>query len=556
MGFFDTVIEDVEDLTKDISATIGMTEEGHETESAEPTEEQEPPKAYKPTLLDKDDIPPEWSRGVLYSGEEASETAFELVDGENIERLVRFFRGSEIKCDGRKQNDKDQDSKDASLGVHFSFNLPVSEGFTAGAKTDYNNTKHTAKCIENNSRSSLIVIMHGEMRFKTSQIKPTDEFLKDIKDALKTAKTDKFATYDALQRLQHLIELMVCYTGGRATSTAEETLETDEQTKANSKEGGANLVVSGIGPSADTSKRNQIEVIRKAELDKSKLIAYGGDGTVLMTEGVKKWAKTIPKNLKVVHRENFKPMYDLLDKKTRQDVEDIYEFKEHKDHIRYNAKLRMKHADYGRYIYIDENRILRDNRSYRGKVLYAYDKPGSHGNPPPVMFKQIPTAGERRSKYAQFGHRVTIELLYKDKPEPIQMSQLPFDHIRLLKKVTKSLVGKKAQHKYVDASVYQSTEGENTSKKEWVISTAKGCHEKDDLVKMEGEVSLKSYIIDRPNVGFYLCLAKHGTKPEKIVSVKEKADGRFVVGKLCPTPMDKELQVIWKFDDKLEANYS
>ncbi|KAG0170971.1 hypothetical protein DFQ28_010102 [Apophysomyces sp. BC1034] len=550
MGLFDTVIEDLGDITKDISATIGTTGEGHETESAEPTEEHEPPKAFKPTVVDINDIPPEWNRGVLYSGEEASEAAFELVKEEDIKELARIYRGSEILCDGRKQNNKDQNSKDASLGVHFNFNLPITEGFTAGAKADYSDTKHTAKCVENSSRSTLIAIAHGQMSFKNHQIKPTDEFLKDIKNALKTANTDKFETYDALQRVFQNY-------GGRATSTAEETSETDEQIKANNKEGGANLGLFGIGPNAYASNGKQIEVIRKAEIDKSKLIAYGGDGTVLVTEGIQKWAKTIRKNLKVVLRDKLKPMYDLLDEKTRQDVQDIYEFKEHKDHIRYNTKLSMKHADYGRYVYIDDKRFVRDNanpakdvRKYRGKILYVYDEPESHGDPPPVMLKQIHNAGERRSAYAQFGHRVAVELLYGDKLEPIQMSQLPFDRVKLLHKIIpKALAKGKAQHKYVVASVYQSPEEKYTSKSYWWISTPEGYHEKEDFVKMEGEITFRSYIIDPKNAGIYLCLAEHGTKPDKMVSVNDNADGRYVAGKLCSTPMDKESQVAWKFVD-------
>ncbi|KAG0181430.1 hypothetical protein DFQ28_010692 [Apophysomyces sp. BC1034] len=286
MDSFSTKIEDLEDITNETSTNAGTTED-QETESSEPTVVPRPPS------VNLDDVPRGWNKGVLCCGEEASEAAFELVKEEDIKNLVRFYRGSEILSCRRKQNNKDQDSKDAPLGVHFSFNLPISKGFAAGAK-----------CIENSSRSTLIAIAHGEMSFKNHQIKPTDEFLKDIKDALKTANTDKFETYDALQKVFQNY-------GGRVTSTAEEILEIDGQIKDNSKE--------------DASTSKQIEAIRKVELDKSKLIAYGGDGTVLMAEGIQKWAKTIRENPKVVLRDKFKPMYDLLDEKTRQDVIDIYD---------------------------------------------------------------------------------------------------------------------------------------------------------------------------------------------------------------------------------------
>ncbi|KAG0179585.1 hypothetical protein DFQ29_001904 [Apophysomyces sp. BC1021] len=536
-GIFNTVIEDLGDITKDISATLGTTDEGHETESAEPTEEQEPPKTTKQAVVDINDIPSEWNRGVLHDGEEAPEAAFELVNEEDVKKLVKIYGGSDLLCDARSQNNSDHDSNDQALGVHFNFNLPVAAGFTAGAKAGYSTTRHKSISVENSSRSSLIAISYGE-RF--GYYYPT------------LIKFGKFYT-EAYQ-----VTVSNRMHRGRATSTAEETSETDEQTKGNTKEGGINFGFSGIGAGADTSKSNQIEVIRKAELDKTKLRAYGGDSTVLMTHGIEKWAKTIKANQKVVARTNMRPIYNLLDDTTRQRVIDVYDFKEHNGHIRYGTEFTMKHADYGRYVYIDGERRIRDNakdrdvRAYRGKVLYAYHEPADYGNPPLVKFKQILRTSEPRSDYAKFGHHVALELQSKDGPEPIQVTQLPLDHIGRLNKLFSKALSKdpekeQIKHPYFVASVYRSSENENASKKRWEILTSEGHHGDEGFVTTDTEVTLKSNLISPKNAGIYLGLAKSGIKSDKVLSRSKEVAGRYVAGKYCPYPINEKSQVAWEF---------
>ncbi|KAG0169985.1 hypothetical protein DFQ28_002713 [Apophysomyces sp. BC1034] len=576
-GIFNTVIEDLGDITKDISATLGTTDEGHETESAEPTEEQEPPKTTKQAVVDINDIPSEWNRGVLHDGEEAPEAAFELVNEEDVKKLVKIYGGSDLLCDARSQNNSDHDSNDQALGVHFNFNLPVAAGFTAGAKAGYSTTRHKSISVENSSRSSLIAISYGEVSLiqllacligspkinfpnEKEQIKPTAVFLEAVHVALQTAGTNKFKAFDELQlvfqRFGYYYPTLIKF--GKATSTAEETSETDEQTKGNTKEGGINFGFSGIGAGADTSKSNQIEVIRKAELDKTKLRAYGGDSTVLMTHGIEKWAKTIKANQKVVARTNMRPIYNLLDDTTRQRVIDVYDFKEHNGHIRYGTEFTMKHADYGRYVYIDGERRIRDNakdrdvRAYRGKVLYAYHEPADYGNPPLVKFKQILRTSEPRSDYAKFGHHVALELQSKDGPEPIQVTQLPLDHIGRLNKLFSKALSKdpekeQIKHPYFVASVYRSSENENASKKRWEILTSEGHHGDEGFVTTDTEVTLKSNLISPKNAGIYLGLAKSGIKSDKVLSRSKEVAGRYVAGKYCPYPINEKSQVAWEF---------
>ncbi|KAG0171375.1 hypothetical protein DFQ28_009084 [Apophysomyces sp. BC1034] len=343
MGLFNIVIEDLGDITKDISTTLFTTED-QETESAELTEEEELPKETKPPSRNIDDIPPEWNRGVLHDREEAREAAFELVNKEDIKKLVRLYGGSDLLCDGRSHIDKDQDSKDESLGVHFNFNFPVAAGFTGGARACCRNKKNTSKSIENSPRSALIAISFGEMSFKNGQIRPTDSFRKAVHGALDIPNANKVKIYNALQKVFEDY-------GGRVSSTREEITEN----------GGANFGFPGTRRSVDTSKSNPVEATRRAELEKPRMIAHGGDAAVLMTEGFAKWIKTIKANQKVIVRTQLNPMYNLLDEKTKQKVIDIYDSIKHGDHTRYNSAPYTKHVDHGRDAYINTEHRTHDN---------------------------------------------------------------------------------------------------------------------------------------------------------------------------------------------------
>ncbi|KAF7725880.1 hypothetical protein EC973_009212 [Apophysomyces ossiformis] len=578
MDKFNTFIEEIAEGTEDILINDAL--EGLETQpqsepqtqpqeaktepkeaSAEPSTEPSTPQPGRKgpsPLVNFDKLPCEWNKGVLFSGQESDESPFELANKEDYSKLIKIYGGSDLHCDGKSDSNKDDDSTANAFGVHFDFNLPVISGFTAGAKAGYSNSKSTATSKEHKTRKTTITISYAEINFKPNDIKPTEDFMEAIRKALQTPGYDK-QKHEKLQEVFNRYGFFYPTTikfGGKAISDAEDSSESNQEKKGNEKQGGVKFGFSSIGVNADANKKNDIEIIRKVEQNLHDLKTVGGDGTKVLF-GVKAWIGTIESNQKVVSRSNMKPMYDLFDPEIKEQIVRIYEAVEHHGHIPYDAPLNMRHVEYGRFVYVDAERRIRDNeddkanRSYRGKVLFAYEQPENYGNPPAVKIKPVPRSGEPRAYYARYGHTVTLEFEGKDGSECVQVTTSPLKGKGLVSGLvskirTKDPEKEHAKHPYVVASVYQSVETENALKKRWELLTAEG-KDKDSYISANAGVIFKSTLINPTRgAGIYLGLAKYNMKSDKVISNKKEANGRYVAGKYCQSPYDESSQVTWE----------
>ncbi|KAG0174797.1 hypothetical protein DFQ30_002719 [Apophysomyces sp. BC1015] len=182
---------------------------------------------------------------------------------------------------------------------------------------------------------------------------------------------------------------------GKVLSNVDDMLEAKEQDNEKFAEAGADLKLADsnwYGLNKDVEYNVLIEQFS------------GGDGTKLLSEGLSKWITTIKSNQKVVFRTNLRPTYSLLDSERKKRVISIYECEEHRDHIPYGTILNMRHINYGRYLYVDNDRHIRDEShgtTYRGKVLFAFKEFESRRNPLKVKFRHSPRHGQPHESYVK-----------------------------------------------------------------------------------------------------------------------------------------------------------
>ncbi|KAG0174796.1 hypothetical protein DFQ28_004467 [Apophysomyces sp. BC1034] len=500
-------------------------------------------------------IPSEWNRGILHTGEEADEPAFELIDEDDFLKSVTVYGGSDFVTDGQSVHTKDEDNKDSPFGAHFNFNLPVAPGFVAAAKAGYDSTNHAARSSENTGHSVLLCIAYGEINLKSGSIKPTTSFAEAIDAALEIPDSDRQAQFDELQKVfkrygyYHPTTIKF---GGKVLSNADDKAESDEQNNGHALEAGADLKFADLGISTDISRKKQRDIIKKAENNLKNLRVVGGDGTKLLS-GLSEWVATIKGNQKVVARTNMRPIYTLLGPEKEKRIVDIYEYQEHRDHIAYGAVLNIMHADYGRYVYVDsERQILESNNhngaSHQGKILFAFEDFSSEGNPIQVKLKQMVRTNQARESFVKYGHDVILEAVHNDTPEFIRATQTPLSRpSRLQKLFSKAWHDDSHKDRFLVTSMGQHTEKENA------LTTVLPCvgynGKEDDFVKAEDGVVFKSRLIgDAKNgPGIYLGLAHHGIKTDKaLFTHHHEPKGRYIAGKHCQQSFTEKCEVSWR----------
>ncbi|KAG0182881.1 hypothetical protein DFQ28_004466 [Apophysomyces sp. BC1034] len=296
-------------------------------------------------------LPSEWNRGVLHTGEEADEPAYELIDGEDLLKYTKIYSGPDLTTDEKSLHITDASNTDRQFGAYLNLSVPVSHGFMAAAKAGCDNTRRYCRQAENTGHSVQFCVAYGEV-----------------------------------------------------LSNVDDMLEAKEQDNEKFAEAGADLKLADVGITANISGKRAHDIIKKTENNLKNARVIGGDGTKLLSEGLSKWITTIKSNQKVVFRTNLRPTYSLLDSERKKRVISIYECEEHRDHIPYGTILNMRHINYGRYLYVDNDRHIRDEShgtTYRGKVLFAFKEFESRRNPLKVKFRHSPRHGQPHESYVK-----------------------------------------------------------------------------------------------------------------------------------------------------------
>ncbi|KAG0173044.1 hypothetical protein DFQ28_009083 [Apophysomyces sp. BC1034] len=411
MAILDSVFKDLKDITDEISAPFSAAdeEEAELTLSPENTIEE-----YTSLPERKLKIPSGWDKGIMYNGEESIDAAFKLTNEEDRFKLLQTYSGATLSIDGNSSHNKDTNQRGAAFGIHFKFDCPIASEFTKAAKATYEDGNQVVMSTKDKTESTLLTLVCGEINLNPDNIKPTVSFLMAIDKALKHRdKEDQFvALQEVFQRYGYYYPTTI-------------------------KFGKSHCRIPNY--SADILNRSLDKVLEFAEQNVKNLRVIGGDDTELL-HSVSKWTQSVENNQKVVFRTNMSPIYDLLDFVRKRKILDIYKPDENHDHIRYGNLYSMLHVNYGRCMYVDDERCIRsssdaeDDRTYRDKVLFVYEKGEDWGNPLKIQLKYIPHASQPRAMYVKYGHEVLLES-ERFENEFIQVTNTPLARPRFWRKL-------------------------------------------------------------------------------------------------------------------------
>ncbi|KAG0193573.1 hypothetical protein DFQ28_004465 [Apophysomyces sp. BC1034] len=443
-------------------------------------------EGYMEILNSTANIPSEWNRGVFYNGDGAGETAFELVNENDLPRYTTIYNGPDLITDEKSLHNEDKINTDNQFGARFDVGVPGTHGFTVAAKAGGDGGK----------------------------------VLSNADDKAEAKEQDKTKSVEAGADLKLAdVGITANISGKRAHDIIKKT-------------------------------ENNLKNARVIEYNVFIEQFSGGDATILLSEGLSKWITTIKSNQKIVIRTNLRPMYELLDSERKQSVIDIYGRQEHRYHIPYGAVLNMRHINYGRYMYVDKESRINDNshgdKVYRGKVLFAFKDFESHRNPLKVRFQQVVHPFQSSESYVKYGHDVILEVVGKETSGSIRVTSTPLGHPWLPGWLLERVWYKR---QYVVSSLRQHEKSECIFMRQWTILPAAGYDRKeDDFVRADDGVVFKSRIIGDPKhgPGVFLGLAYAGIKTDKVQSKHPEPIGRYVSGIRYRYPSTEDSELSWR----------
>ncbi|KAG0181761.1 hypothetical protein DFQ28_002564 [Apophysomyces sp. BC1034] len=309
-------------------------------------QQQQVKSVYDGNTEDMDSFP-ELTSGIHFDGTRVDEQAIELAKHDMFSKTLMLKTLSDYTNSQRIQRTtltKLNFENYVSLEIKTYHELPGSYGFKAGAEAAYKERLQSCKQDSTKPGESFHVayIAYKELHLHDDLIKASDGFKNSIDEALQAGPYDN-DKYSALQNVFQRFGFYYPSTivlGGRMIYNVDNDDCRDDRYKdsrTNTDEGPIiheidaseeNSDLEGVGCSAETkegSKCNAVDELA-ASLQKHHLReAIGGDSYLLLWNDVDGWIDSIKSNNVIVQLKGLKPLYELLDKDKRFQVQQIYE---------------------------------------------------------------------------------------------------------------------------------------------------------------------------------------------------------------------------------------
>ncbi|KAF7723029.1 hypothetical protein EC973_002405 [Apophysomyces ossiformis] len=288
---------------------------------------------------------PRLSNGIHFDGVEADQQAVTLTKQDPFSKTLMLKRYANVVSRERIQlytSTKPSFMKYSSLDIETYDELPGSAGFRAGAEAIYRERSNIGRKapITPQKPYHTMYITYAELHLYDELIQASDSFKKAIDEALQANAADHgryYALQNVFQRFGFYYPSTIIF-GGRIVRNAGDDIEQERQ-----NDNGP--LITEIGENNKAGKEGDSVIASlKASLKEGELWeTIGGDGHLLLWHDIDNWIESIQSNQVAIQHKGLKPLYELLDKDQRRQVQQIYEdIILDDDYVAYNYTLETK----------------------------------------------------------------------------------------------------------------------------------------------------------------------------------------------------------------------